>query len=247
MVKAYAAVSDALAKNWPESPICKSPENLPEIIWRFTEDVPISEVRAAIIGQDPGVPEHSCGLAFSYPLVATGEWCATKMLLDGLELSKEISFRMPETYDLSKWSKRGVLLLNVALTKAYQYDEDGSRVGGQRPFFEDNLHGDAWAVVTGAILQHIAANNADGVAFFLLGWAAKTKMWIPVMEALEREDKRHLVKKAPHPCSADAYPELFKLVFEDARRFWLEQGLTPVDWRLRKLKKKKKSEKTSRS
>ena len=72
-------------------------------------------------------------------------------------------------------------------------------------------------------------------------------MWIPVMEALEREDKRHLVKKAPHPCSADAYPELFKLVFEDARRFWLEQGLTPVDWRLRKLKKKKKSEKTSRS
>ncbi len=240
MVKAYAAVSDALAKNRPESPICKSPENLPEIIWRFTEDVPISEVRAAIVGQDPGVPEHSCGLAFSYPLVATGEWCATKMLLDGLELSKEISFRMPETYDLSKWSKRGVLLLNVALTKAYQYDEDGSRVGGQRPFFEDNLHGDAWAVVTGAILQHIASNNADGVVFFLLGWAAQTKMQEPVEEAMALKGKRHFVTTAPHPCGAAADPEKFKLAFENARRFWLGKGVTPVDWRLRKLKKKKK-------
>ena len=83
-------------------------------IFEFARLTPIKKIHTVIIGQDPYPnPDHAHGLAFSskYHKVPNSLKNIYKCLLNFKLINK-----IPKKSDLTIWAKRGVLLINTALT-----------------------------------------------------------------------------------------------------------------------------------
>jgi len=112
MTAIYRGINRKLTKVPPYSP-----KGGPEVYWRFTMDKPIDEVDVVIVGQDPGHPDQSCGLAFSYPEGEISLRSAVYKIVEEVKRNFD-GFSIPENRgDLSAWSQRGVVLMNASLTK----------------------------------------------------------------------------------------------------------------------------------
>lgn len=80
---------------------------------------PFDDVKVVIIGQDPyHEPGQAMGLSFSVP---TGIAFPPSLINIFKEIQMDLGTPMPQSGDLTRWAKQGVLLLNATLTvRAHQ-------------------------------------------------------------------------------------------------------------------------------
>ena len=165
------------------------------------------EVKVVILGQDPYHGEGQAhGLAFS---VKEGVPLPPSLRNMYKEIYEETGNAQPESGDLTRWARQGVLLLNTALTV---------RAG------EANSHsGKGWEIFTDSVIKKLNEREKP-VIFLLWGRNAKTK------EALIT-NSRHKVFTAAHPSPLSAYNGFFGCGhFNAANRELVLQGDMPIIW-----------------
>ena len=165
------------------------------------------DVKVVILGQDPYHGEGQAhGLAFS---VKEGIPLPPSLRNMYKEIYAETGNVQPESGDLTRWAKQGVLLLNTALTV---------RAG------EANSHsGKGWEIFTDTVIKKLNEREKP-VVFLLWGRNAKTK------EALIT-NPNHQVFTAAHPSPLSAHNGFFGCDhFNAANRELVLSGEMPIIW-----------------
>jgi uracil-DNA glycosylase len=174
---------------------------------------PCDDVRVIILGQDPyHAAGQAEGLAFS---VAHGVRPPPSLRNVFRERARDLGLPPPAHGQLGAWARRGVLLLNSALT-----------VEDARP----GAHADqGWEALTDAVIESVAASGEPRV-FMLWGAHAQRK------GARAAVGGRHAVFQANHPSplSATRGPQPFIGCghFSACNRFLAARGQPPIDWSL---------------
>ena len=168
---------------------------------------PFDKVKVVIIGQDPyHEPGQAHGLSFS---VQDGIQFPPSLQNIFKEIESDLGTPVPQSGDLSRWARQGVLLLNATLTvRAHQA---GSH----------QHHG--WEEFTDAAISAINEHRS-GVVFLLWGSYAIAKRKLI-------DSSRHFVLTAPHPSPLSAYRGFFGCRhFSQTNNMLIQQGLQPIDW-----------------
>lgn len=150
-------------------------------IFNAFELCPFDAVKVVIIGQDP---YHNVGqahgLCFS---VNDGIDFPPSLLNIFKEIERDLQIVKPNSGNLSRWAKQGVLLLNATLTveahKAGSHQNKG------------------WEQFTDAVIAALATKK-EGIVYLLWGNYAQKKASIV-------DVKRNLVLKSVHPSPLSAY------------------------------------------
>ncbi len=176
-------------------------------IFNAFEYTPFDKVKVVIIGQDPyHNPGQAHGLSFSVP---DGVAPPPSLVNIFKELRDDLEIPIPNTGNLEKWAKQGVLLLNASLTVVASTPMSHSGIG--------------WHIFTDEVIKHIS-NDKSNVVFLLWGKFAQNK------EALI-DTAKHKVLKAAHPSPLSAYNGFFGCRHFSKANAWLrEAGEKPVDW-----------------
>jgi len=139
-----------------------------------------NDVKVVIIGQDPYHGEGQAnGLCFS---VADGIKHPPSLINIFKEIESDLGIPYPESGNLERWAKQGVLLLNATLT--VRAHEAGSH---QKK---------GWETFTDAVIKTISDNKKD-VVFLLWGGFAKKK-------AKLIDAKKHIILNSGHPSPLSA-------------------------------------------
>ncbi len=176
------------------------------------ELTPLGSVKVVILGQDPyHGPGQAHGLCFS---VQDGVRVPPSLVNIYKELQADLGLPIPSHGNLSKWARKGVLLLNASLTV-----EDG------RPASHAGL---GWETITDAIVAAVAA-KAEPCVFLLWGSHARKKAAnLPGLM-----HGHHRVLTAPHPSPLSAHRGFLGCRhFSQANAFLEAEGRGAVDWRL---------------
>jgi len=176
------------------------------VLRAFTQ--PLDAVRVLIVGQDPyPTPGHPIGLSFS---VAPDVRPIPRSLANIYrELVDDLGVPRPSSGDLSPWAEQGVLLLNRVLTVA-----PGSS-GAHR--------GKGWETVTDQAIRALVARGGPLVAIL---WGRDAQGLRPLLGQVPRIESAH-----PSPMSADR-GFFGSRPFSRANELLVEQGGSPIDWRL---------------
>ena len=167
-------------------------------------EVPLSEVRCVIIGQDPyPTAGNAHGLAFSIPDEVRRIPASLQNIFK--ELHADLGLDIPQSGNLEKWRNQGVLLLNRVLT---------TEIG------RSNAHsGLGWQVIT----KSIAEASADQGAVAIL-WGKEAQGLAPLF-------KESILSVHPSPLSA--YRGFFgSKPFSKVNEALIRMGREPIDWRL---------------
>lgn len=127
-------------------------------IFNAFEYCTFEDVRVVIIGQDPyHGPGQANGLCFS---VKEGVKHPPSLINIFKEIEDDINVPYPESGDLKRWAKQGVLLLNATLTvRAHQAGSHQKK---------------GWETFTDAVIQTISKQKTN-IVFLLWGGYAKQK------------------------------------------------------------------------
>ncbi|MBO6034477.1 MAG: uracil-DNA glycosylase, partial [Paludibacteraceae bacterium] len=121
-------------------------------IFNAFNSCPFSDVRVVIIGQDPyHEPGQAHGLCFS---VNEGVQFPPSLQNIFKEISTEFGTPIPQSGNLGRWARQGVLLLNATLT--VREHQAGSH------------QGKGWETFTDAVIQKLAAEKSN-LVFLLWG------------------------------------------------------------------------------
>lgn len=167
-------------------------------------EVPLSEVRCVIIGQDPyPTAGNAHGLAFSIPDEVRRIPASLQNIFK--ELHSDLGLDIPQSGNLEKWRNQGVLLLNRILT---------TEIG------RSNAHsGLGWQVIT----KSIAEASADQGAVAIL-WGKEAQGLAPLF-------KESILSVHPSPLSA--YRGSFgSKPFSKVNEALIRIGREPIEWRL---------------
>ncbi len=168
---------------------------------------PIDKVKAVILGQDPyHEPGQAMGMSFSVP---EGVEIPPSLKNIYKEIHEDTGDKIPDTGDLTRWAKQGVLLLNAVLTvRAHQA----------------NSHkGKGWEQFTDAIIKAVDAEDRP-IVFLLWGRNAREKKDLII-------NPKHLVLEAAHPSPLSAHHGFFGCChFSKCNRFLEANGVEPIDW-----------------
>lgn len=166
------------------------------------------DVKVVIIGQDPyhGVGQAN-GLCFS---VHDGISHPPSLINIFKEIETDLGIPYPESGDLSRWAKQGVLLLNATLT--VRAHEAGSH---QKK---------GWEQFTDAVIASISEQKED-VVFLLWGGYAKKK-------GAKIDKKKHhvLTSGHPSPLSANRGYWFGNKHFSQTNEFLTHKNLSVIDW-----------------
>ncbi|MBQ4544177.1 MAG: uracil-DNA glycosylase [Oscillospiraceae bacterium] len=166
-----------------------------------------SDVKVVILGQDPYHGEGQAhGLAFS---VKDGVPLPPSLRNMYKEIYEETGNVQPESGNLTRWAKQGVLLLNTALTVR----------SGQA-----NSHsGKGWEIFTDCIIEKLNAREKP-IVFLLWGRNARSKERLIT-------NPNHKVFSAAHPSPLSAYNGFFGCGhFNAANRELILAGEMPIIW-----------------
>lgn len=174
--------------------------------FRFT---PFSEVKAVLLGQDPYHNEGQAhGLCFS---VRDGVPPPPSLVNIYKELSADIGCPVPQSGNLTKWAKSGVLLMNTSLTVRAHAANSHAKCG--------------WSWFTDNVIRLISAKK-EHVVFILWGGNARSKK--PLIDT-----SKHLVLESVHPSPLSAYNGFFGCKhFSKANDYLVANGVSPIDWDL---------------
>ena len=182
-----------------------------DLVFNAFQLTSFENVKVVILGQDP---YHNIGqahgLSFSVP---AGIAFPPSLRNIFTELSTDIpEFKIPESGDLTKWAKQGVLLLNSVLTV-----EAGQPTSHQKRGWED---------FTDHVID-VLNENREHIVFILWGAYAQRK-------GQRIDQNKHLVLKAAHPSPLAANRGGFFgcKVFSKSNNYLKQNGIEPTDWQL---------------
>jgi len=176
-------------------------------IFNAFEQCSFDHLKVVIIGQDPyhGVGQAN-GLCFS---VNDGIKMPPSLINIFKEIKADLGNDFPQTGNLERWAKQGVLLLNATLT-----------VRAHSPGSHQNK---GWEEFTDAVIK-IISDQKDGVVFLLWGSYAQRKG-----EIIDKT--KHKVLSSAHPSPFAANRGFFgNKHFSKTNNYLKERGLTPIDW-----------------
>lgn len=167
------------------------------------------DVKVVIVGQDPYHGEGEAhGLAFS---VNDGVPIPPSLKNIYKELHNDLGIEIPNSGNLTKWAKNGVLLLNNSLTVVKDTPNSHQKIG--------------WHLLTDYIIKKI--NEKDEPVVFIL-WGNNAKQKAPLING-----NFHKIITSSHPSPFSANYGFFgSKPFSQANEFLLEKKRLPVDWRL---------------
>lgn len=178
-------------------------------IFTALNQCPFNRVKVVILGQDPyHEPSQAHGLCFSVP---TGIKIPPSLRNIYKEIESDLGVKMPNSGDLTSWSKQGILLLNATLTveehKAGSHQKKG------------------WEEFTDRIIKTLSDKREDLV--FLL-WGAYAQKKIDLID-----ESKHLVLKAPHPSPLSAHRGFLGCRhFSKTNEFLFSKGLKEITWKM---------------
>ena len=176
-----------------------------DVLRAFT--YPMDEVKVLIVGQDPyPTPGHPMGLSFS---VQPGVRPPRSLENIFTELVSDLGVDRPTSGDLTPWSRQGVMLLNRVLTV--------------QPGAPASHKGWGWETVTQRAIEALVERQAPLVAIL---WGRPAQSLTPMLGSTP-------ILASPHPSPLSASRGFFgSRPFSRANELLVEQGATPVDWRL---------------
>ena len=176
-------------------------------IFAAFNSTPFHEVKVVILGQDPyhDVGQAN-GLCFS---VNDGIQFPPSLRNIFKEIESDIGTPVPQSGDLSRWAKQGVLLINATLTV------EAHRAGSHQ------RHG--WEQFTDSVIAHLAEHR-DNLVFILWGSYA-------IGKGAFIDRNRHLVLTSVHPSPLSAHRGFFgNHHFSRTNQYLIEHGKTPIEW-----------------
>lgn len=176
----------------------------PERYYAAFESVPFDDVRVVLCGDKPYcLPNMADGLAYS------SLYAKPKELINIFrKIEDELGIVVNKNnYDLNRWAKQGVLLLNMCLTT--------------RAFKENSHVKLGWNQLTHYAIK-LLYNDEKPKVFLLFGQSQSLK------QLVMQEDKGHLILMGVSPY----YPLFFyKDYFQETQQFLLQHYNRDVDWR----------------
>jgi len=166
------------------------------------------DVKVVIIGQDPYHGDGQAnGLSFS---VNDGISHPPSLINIFKEIEHDLNIHYPQSGNLERWAKQGVLLLNATLTvrahKAGSHQKKG------------------WENFTDAIIK-IVSNEKKEIVFLLWGGFAKQKSKLI-------DDTKHKIFTSGHPSPLSANRGYWfrNKHFSKTNRYLSEIGKKPINW-----------------
>ncbi len=171
---------------------------------------PLSDVRVLIVGQDPyPTPGHAVGLSFS---VAPGVAPPKSLVNIYRELVDDLGVPPPTSGDLTPWADSGVMLLNRCLTVT--------------PGQSASHRGRGWEQVTDQAIRTLALRAKEGAPLTAILWGRDAQSLKPELTPIPWVE-------SVHPSPLSAHRGFFgSKPFSRVNAMLVEQGGTPVDWRL---------------
>ena len=127
------------------------------------------------------------------------------------EMKSDLGYDPPESGDLTKWAKEGVLLLNTTLTVRRAQANSHKNCG--------------WTEFTDEVIRRLSARETP-MAFILWGGNARAKK--PLIDG-----KKHLILECAHPSPLSCYNGFFGCRhFSKTNAFLQAKGLGEIDWKL---------------
>lgn len=176
-------------------------------IFAAFDSTPFPDVKVVILGQDPyhDVGQAN-GLCFS---VNDGIPFPPSLRNIFKEIESDIGTPIPQSGDLSRWAKQGVLLLNATLTVEAHRAGSHQRRG--------------WEEFTDQVINHLATKR-NNIVFILWGSYA-------IGKGAFIDRNRHLVLTSVHPSPLSAHRGFFgNHHFSRANKYLIEHGKTPIEW-----------------
>lgn len=174
--------------------------------FRYTQ---FASLKVVLLGQDPYHNEGQAhGLCFSVKPPVEPPPSLVNIFK---ELKSDLNCPIPADGDLTKWARRGVLLLNTSLTVRAHQANSHAKCG--------------WAWFTDSVIKLISEKK-EHVVFLLWGGNARSKKPL-----IDRE--KHLVLECAHPSPLSAYNGFFGCRHFSKTNAYLEaNGISPIDWDL---------------
>jgi uracil-DNA glycosylase len=176
-------------------------------IFNAFDQCPFDCVKVVIIGQDPyHEPGQAQGLCFSVP---EGVQIPPSLVNIYKEIHDDLGADIPQSGDLTRWARQGVLLLNATLTVREHQAGSHQRRG--------------WEQFTDAVIATLSRERT-GLVFLLWGSYAQSKRALI-------DTQRHLVLQSPHPSPLSAHRGFFGNHHFSQTNAWLTaHGQTPIQW-----------------
>jgi len=179
------------------------------LIFNAFKQTPFGKLEVVLLGQDPYHNKGQAhGLSFSVP---DGVPKPPSLVNIFKELHNDLGIKIPESGNLEKWARQGVLLLNASLTVRQNEPGSHAKIG--------------WLQFTDSVIRKIS-DEKEGIVFLLWGKFAQEK------QALIDETK-HFVLKATHPSPYSANNGFFGCRhFSMTNELLMKQHKSPIDWKL---------------
>ena len=178
-----------------------------KLIFNAFNQCPFDNVKVVLIGQDPyHEPGQAQGLCFS---VGDGVKFPPSLRNIFTEIQSDLGVDVPDSGDLTRWAKQGVLLLNATLTV--------------RAHAAGSHQNKGWETFTDAVIRAVSEGR-DNVVFMLWGSYAQSK-------AKLIDSTRHCVLKSAHPSPLSAYRGFFgNHHFSICNQYLQQHGLEAINW-----------------
>ncbi len=164
-------------------------------------------LKVVILGQDPYHGKGQAnGLCFS---VSDGIKKPPSLVNIFKEIEDDLGTPIPESGNLERWAKQGILLLNATLTVRANQAGSHQKKG--------------WETFTDAVIKNIS-DQKEGIVFILWGAYAQRK------GAVIKEDK-HCILESAHPSPFSAYNGFFgNKHFSKTNQYLKKIGKIPIEW-----------------
>lgn len=178
-----------------------------KLIFNAFNQCPFDNVKVVLIGQDPyHEPGQAQGLCFS---VGDGVKYPPSLRNIFTEIQSDLGVAVPDSGNLTRWAKQGVLLLNATLTV--------------RAHAAGSHQNKGWETFTDAVIRAVSEGR-DNVVFMLWGSYAQSK-------AKLIDSTRHCVLKSAHPSPLSAYRGFFgNHHFSICNQYLQQHGLDAINW-----------------
>lgn len=178
-----------------------------EEIFRAFDFCDFNTLKVVILGQDPyHRPSQANGLCFS---VRDGIRMPPSLKNIFKEIQKDLNKPIPESGNLERWAKQGVLLLNATLTVRASAAGSHQKKG--------------WETFTDAVIKKIS-DEKNNVVFILWGTYAQNKG-----EIIDRS--KHYVLMSAHPSPFSANRGFIGCKhFSKANNYLKSKALKEIEW-----------------
>lgn len=203
--KPYFKELTAFVKNDYKTNQCFPPGQL---IFSAFNHCPFQDLKVVIIGQDPyHGPGQANGLCFS---VNDGVPHPPSLINIFKEIESDLGKPIPQSGNLERWARQGVLLLNATLTVRAHNAGSHQKKG--------------WEQFTDSVIKTISQEQ-EGIVFMLWGGFAKSKT------KLIDSSKHHILTSGhPSPLSANRGFWFNNKHFSKANEILKKEGLEPIEW-----------------